>query len=338
MEYFVLDGRLHALVHHDGRVSHRDLGPFAEVETDVDHLRFAIDRLARGTRTAASEHAARSALQASATALDDVLLRPLRRETDGRDLVVVPTSSLHQLAWRALPTCRAAHTVVTPSARVWLEAEGRARRRRGETGSLVVAGPGLPGAAAEVDDVAGLLAAPTLLTGERATVGAVSDGMRTAGIAHIASHGSFRSDNAMFSALRLRDGSLSVYDLELLDNVPWLFALPACQAGATSVYAGEELLGLSAALLALGASTVVAPVNPVPDHATRDLMVEFHTDLAETHDPALALARRRSDRGRLAPGEAAAASFTLLGAAGPVAAPDFSGRQVSAAPPRAQDG
>ena len=44
---------------------------------------------------------------------------------------------------------------------------------------------------------------------------------------------------------------------------------------------GDELLGLSAAVLALGTSSLVAPSLPVPDDSTAGLMVALQRGLSE---------------------------------------------------------
>ena len=69
-------------------------------------------------------------------------------------------------------------------------------------------------------------------------------------IAHLACHGTFRVDNPMFSSLRLADGAMTVFDLEKLRRAPRLVVLAACDVGTAAVSAGDELLGLSAALRA----------------------------------------------------------------------------------------
>jgi CHAT domain-containing protein len=124
-----------------------------------------------------------------------------------------------------------------------------------------------------------------------------------------------RADNPQFSSLELADGSLTVYDLEGLSRVPPLVLLPACQSGLGSPRAGEELLGLATALLAHGARTVVATVIPVPDSATRNLMIALHDRLRAGDPPAVALARARVALDPADPADfAAAAGFVCLGA------------------------
>jgi CHAT domain-containing protein len=180
------------------------------------------------------------------------------------------------MPWLALEPVRAVPTVVAPSARSWLAA--RAHQRR--PGLLLAAGPDLPGAATEITALAAEVPGAAVLDPAHATVAGVLSGMATNGVAHLAAHGTFRSDNPQFSSLHLADGELTVYDLETLPRTPEIVVLSACDAAATGVHAGDELLGLSAAVLALGTRSLVAPVLPVPDDATAPLMVALQRTLA----------------------------------------------------------
>jgi hypothetical protein len=128
-----------------------------------------------------------------------------------------------------------------------------------------------------------------------------------------AAHGRFRADNPLLSRLQLADGPLTVYDLEALQRPPGCLVLSACDAGVSDVRPGDELMGLAAAVLALGTRTLVASVLPVADAATRPLMLALHEGLCLGMTPAEALARAQA-----APigghDAVAAASFVCLGA------------------------
>ena len=93
-----------------------------------------------------------------------------------------------------------------------------------------------------------------------------------AGLGHIAAHGRFRSDNVLFSSLRLHDGELTVYDLENMDRPPALLVLAACDVGMSEIHAGDELMGVAAEVLSMGTRTVIATLLPVPDGRVRQLM------------------------------------------------------------------
>jgi CHAT domain-containing protein len=185
---------------------------------------------------------------------------------------------------------------VAPSAALWLRAaQGRAQPSAG--GLLLAAGPGLPHAAAEVLALAERHPAADHLAPADARVCAVASALERAGRAHIASHGTFRADNPLFSALLLADGPLTVYDLERLRAAPRDMVLSACDGGMSAVRPGDELMGFSAALLALGTSALVASVVPVPDEPTHRLMLALHERLA-AGARAGGRARRRARRRR----------------------------------------
>ncbi len=142
-----------------------------------------------------------------------------------------------------------------------------------------------------------------VLSGAAATVDAVLDGMERAGLVHIAAHGRFRADNPMFSSLQLADGLLYVHDLDRLRRTPQTVVLTACSAARAGVYGGDELLGTSVALLALGVRSVVAPLLPVRDDSARTLAVALHGELRDRADVPTAVAadgarRRRRRRSR----------------------------------------
>jgi CHAT domain-containing protein len=59
------------------------------------------------------------------------------------------------------------------------------------------------------------------------------------------------------------------------------------------VRAGDELMGFTAAVFALGTETVVAAVVPVPDEATHALMLALDAELRDATPPAEALVRAR---------------------------------------------
>ncbi len=190
-----------------------------------------------------------------------------------------------------------------------------------ERALLLAAGPGLPEAEAEVRALASRHPASTALLGDDASVAAVSRALESAGCAHVASHGSFRADNPLFSSMQLADGPLTVYDLERLRATPLDMILSACDGGVSAVRPGDELMGFSGALLALGTSALVASVMPVPDEPTHRLMLALHERLSSGCEPAVALALARADA--LGDGGAdyvTAASFVCFGA-GSSAAP-----------------
>jgi CHAT domain-containing protein len=159
---------------------------------------------------------------------------------------------------------------------------------------VLVAGPDVPAAAAELDALAALYPGATVLAGHDATIGAVLAALDGAEVAHVAAHGRFRADNPLFSALVLADGPLTVYDLERLRRAPRTIMLAACDSGLSPVRPGDEMTGLAAALLAVGASTVVAPLLPLPDQVSEILARRWHQLVSAGSTPAAALAAVRT--------------------------------------------
>ena len=166
---------------------------------------------------------------------------------------------------------------------------------------LLVAGPDLACAAAEIDALRRLYPHATALTGREATVAAVCAAMATSTLVHVAAHGQFRRDNPLFSSLQLHDGLLSVHHLETLPRLPSTVVLTACSSGRSGVLPGDELLGTSASLMSLGVRSLAAPLLPVADAATVAVAVGIHEGLRRHGRLAAALAdcvRDAHDAGR----------------------------------------
>jgi CHAT domain-containing protein len=198
--------------------------------------------------------------------------------------------------------------VTAPSAATWLGLQSGPRRRR--TKVVSVAGPRLRHSPAEAAAVAALYDGATELDPRQCTTAAVTRALNGATVAHLACHGHFRADSPLFSSLELADGPLNVYELQRLTRAPEMIVLSACDLAVSETRPGDELLGFGAALIAMGSRTVIASVVPVPDAATKRLMVTFHEQLVAGRSPALALARAQA---ALGPARAALAGFVCLG-------------------------
>jgi CHAT domain-containing protein len=107
-------------------------------------------------------------------------------------------------------------------------------------------------------------------------------------ILHIATHGFFRRDNPLFSAIRLGDGFLSLFDLYRLDLRADLVTLSGCSTGLNAVVGGDELLGLTRGLLHAGARAVLLSLWDVQDESTCEYMATFYQRMSEGHTAATA--------------------------------------------------
>jgi tetratricopeptide (TPR) repeat protein len=291
VEYGALDGRLFAVVLEARRTRLVDIGPVEAVRFETEALLFALRRLARPALSPASHANARASADLSLQRLTGLLLRPLGVPDDAR-LVIVPSAALQRIPWSGL---HPAPLSIAPSASFW----ARTRQRPATGGDVVlVAGPELPGAVAEVETLRGLHHRPTVLAPPASTVGAAARALDGAALAHLACHGRLRSDNPTFSSLLLSDGSLTVQELDLRGIAPHRMILAACDSAAGVSYAGDELLGFVSALIARGTAGLIASAVTVPDLEAVSLMRSLHQFLLRgaTLAEALHAARATIDR------------------------------------------
>ena len=104
---------------------------------------------------------------------------------------------------------------------------------------------------------------------------------------HFATHGEFKADNPLDSALFLAkdaqgDGLLTVGKLYSMRLDTDLVTLSACETGLGKIANGDDVVGLTRGFLYAGAATIVASLWKVDDQATSDLMRAFYTNLGRT--------------------------------------------------------
>ena len=225
--------------------------------------------------------------------------------------MVVPTGVLHGVPWGALAPLRGRPVSVSPSLSAW----AAAARGRGRSGSrcavALIAGPGLRFADEEVAALAAIHDGAVVVRADESSAAGTIELFGGRGLVHLACHGAFRTDNPLFSTLSLADGPLTVYDLERAASMPEVVVLSACSVGTSAAINGGTLLGLSSALGAFGAATVIAPLTPVNDERVLAVMQRLHTGLAAGAAPAAALATAIDVPGALDP---VGAAFVALGA------------------------
>lgn len=301
VEFGSVDGRLLAVRARKGRFTMHEIGDVALVESELARLRFDLRRSARLKRDPAG-------VREAVERFDRMVLNGL--DFDCRELVLVPSGPLMAAPWAVLPSLQGSTLQVAPSAEIWWRSHCRGSAGQGV---VLAAGPDLVNAGSEIASLQLLYPEATVL---QATDPVESFGSATRGaaIAHAACHATFEVDNPMFSSLRLGDGDFNVYDLERLHEPPELMVLSACDSGYTDTRAGDELTGLTSALLSMGSKSVVASVGLVPDStATSDLMVRFHKGLRSGLSPSRALSTAQQDSLNTPDGYTAAASFLCIG-------------------------
>jgi CHAT domain-containing protein len=169
------------------------------------------------------------------------------------------------------------------------------KQRPSRRSAFVVGDPrgDLPYAALEAEAVGRAFdAAPLLQTG--ATRDGVIEGLRTGGadVLHFACHGFFDEEQAMQSGIALADRNLTAQDLLGLELAPSVVTVSACRSGMQERRPGDELLGLTRALLYAGAPSVVVTLWPIDDLSTQLVMEAFYANLRCDRPLSLAAALR----------------------------------------------
>jgi CHAT domain-containing protein len=195
-----------------------------------------------------------------------------------------------------LPALHGRPVSVAPSAVLWQRAQRRTAARADAPVTLAC-GPGLDHAEPEIAALRRHYPDARALTGVTATADAVCAAMDGARLVHVAAHGVFRAENPQFSSLEMADGPLTVYDLERLEHAPETLVLSSCDSGLSDVRPGDELMGLAAAVTALGTRTLVASVVPVADRRSREYMEQLHDRLIAGERPATAVAATTASTG-----------------------------------------
>jgi CHAT domain-containing protein len=227
--------------------------------------------------------------------LYDELVQPIRGKLKGSHIVFVPHGILHHLPFHALYDGREflidAYTIsYAPSASVYALCEMAPATHKGS--SLIL---GVPDALApfiedEVKSVANILPTPELFVGEAANHEVLRQHASTSRFIHIATHGSFRQDNPMFSGIKLGDSYLHVYELYQLRLSAELLTLSGCATGLNVVAAGDELLGLIRGALYAGAKSLLLTLWDVHDRSAAQFMIEFYERFKATGEKAESLA------------------------------------------------
>lgn len=263
------------------------LGPVAEVGAMAAQLSRDLRAKAFATGNQALEATLAQAVAESAAALDHRLFA--RVPLGDTPLLVVPGQTLMSVPWHLLPSLAGRPVTVSPSATRW--AAGVADDRSPDPPTVcVLAGPGLAGSGAEVAEVASAWQA---VGSVRSRTGATSTDVRVAldhaTLVHVAAHGTHEDQSPFFSSLRMADGPVFAHELPRPVTAEHV-VLSACEVGRSDLRPGDEPLGLTAALLALGAKCVVAPVAPVRDEVASRAMASYHRHLVGGRPAAAALA------------------------------------------------
>jgi CHAT domain-containing protein/Tfp pilus assembly protein PilF len=108
-------------------------------------------------------------------------------------------------------------------------------------------------------------------------------------ILHFSCHGYFDKGNPLASGVQLKDSNLTAEEIFTLRIRTELVTLSACQTGLSENEPGDELIGLSRAFVYAGVPSLVVSLWDVSSYTTRELMIEFYTNLKNGDEKAIAL-------------------------------------------------
>jgi len=295
LEYYEARGAIYACLLGNGRFELLPVAPAARVREVFRLLQFQLSKFRMGPdyvrKFADSMY---SDTKRHLRELYSYLIAPVRRHLDAEHLIVVPHGFLHYLPFAALDDGE--HSLIdefslsgAPSSSVYYLC---AERRVSPSGGSLVLGipdPLTPHILDEAQTVASSLPNARLFVGEEATHELLRRYAPDSRFIHIATHGLFRQDNPMFSAIRLGNSELNLFDLYQLRLSAELITLSGCGTGLNVVVGGDELLGLVRGLLYAGAQALLVTLWDVNDASTADFMKLFYRLLESCPNKATAL-------------------------------------------------
>ena len=251
--------------------------PLSAVRFQIETLRFGSPSIRRHLKTLTER------INVHLRLLHDRLVHPLKPILERRKLVVVPYGALHYLPFHALHDgekyliehCEISYA---PSAAILQQCLQRGEHSLNQALLMGVSDEQTPRIANEIHTLTEVFPKAHAFTGEAATAAALRQNSAAADVVHLACHGQFRSDNPLFSALRLADGWFTVRDAYSLKLNNSLVTLSACETGANVVAPGDELIGLARGFFSAGARSVLLSLWMVDDETTDQLMVDFYQE------------------------------------------------------------
>jgi len=319
VEYFRAGDRLLAAVVGAETLEVVPLGPMSRVEPLVRLLQFQFSKFRLGNEyTTIFRNPMLRATRAHLQELYAVLLEPVRPHLRARHLVFVPHESLHHLPLHALfdgaQYLADAFTIsYAPSASVFALCHAQPANASGPSLVLGVPDRLAPRIGDEAQVVAATLPDAELYVGAEASQRILATRGPVSRVIHIGTHGRFRADNPMFSAIRLGDGYLTLYDLYRFRLPAELVALSGCSTGMNVIAKGDELLGLVRGLLHSGAKSLLLSLWDVQDGTTTELMKSFYGEFRSHGNSALALQRAMREIRERQPHPYFWAPFVLVG-------------------------
>ena len=284
IEYASIEGRVSAFViSKKGLTAFSNIASEREVEGEIAKFLFhmktgrVFDRLTEQNRSIASER-----LNIHSCRLFDLLVRPLLGSIEHERLVIVPSGMMNYIPFAAVHDgerymAERYSLSNAPSLAIFSHCN---KLPVGNMDRALFAGVPdgqTPMVEHEISELAGLFPDATSLIGSEVTLDNLRNCVVEQGIIHIACHGKFRRDNPAFSSLALFSEVLTVNNIYGLDLKNSTITLSACESGLNDVIRGEELIGMTRAFFAAGASALLMTLWRIDDSATANIMKETYS-------------------------------------------------------------
>ena len=288
-------GRFHALVITARAARYLRLTKDFGLESQLNRIIGDLNILADHRVLEPLRRVAAASLRSGLDRVADYIAVPIEPHVDDGPVIVAAAGSAAIVPWALLPGLSGRAISVSPSVTAAIAGMGRTAEEF-RRGVLAVAGPEVLHGTEEAQAVADVYHGSPfdgpagLLIGSAATGRAVLDAIPPGGLLHIAAHGRHEPDNPLFSGVLLADGLLYGYDVAPNPALPAQVVLSSCDVGRTDDRPGGEPLGLVAALLRSGVTTVIAGTSRVSDRVAAAVMAAYHQRLYKGESPAIALA------------------------------------------------
>jgi tetratricopeptide (TPR) repeat protein len=292
VEFFETGDELWTIVLDGGTLDVVRTGSVSAARAQLSRLRRDLRARAMLAPGSPMQAALQRATAASLAAVDATLNPVDRGRGHARDrrVVVIPSSTLAAVPWSLLPSLQGRPVTVAPSLTRWVRGPTRRAAAGWSTPAAALFGPGLARTGPEIRAVRGFWSADPVATDDRpATSDEVVGALGRARVVHLAAHGVHEAQSPLFSSVHLADGPVFAHEFPRPVAAEHV-SLAACDVGQFSTRPGDEPLGLAIALMALGATSVLAAVSPVADSVAADAMVAYHKVLSTGVDAAEAWA------------------------------------------------
>lgn len=296
IEYVERDGNVSAFVAGGRKLDFvPDICRMSDVVSDLEDLQFQFGACRFGLSSLGKfKDELKRRADACLGNLYDRLIRPLEKCLTGNEIIFVPAGSLNYVPFPALfgggGYLIERFTVThAPGAAVWSALREKPRRSLKKALLVGFADERIPLVEKEIGALRKQFAGAKVLKGKRATFFAFSEFAPRSDLIHLACHGQFRPENPMFSSLHLADGWITVRDICTHRLKAELVTLSACETGLSSVFAGNEILGLVRGFLTAGASSLIVSLWTVNDAAAGRLMKDLYAGMQRGDSPAASL-------------------------------------------------